>query len=348
MEKDLAKSKPLLARVVEEHKSSYVLRTEKTELTATIRGTFHLTVDFPKVGDFVEYVELTAGQAVIERILPRKSVIIRNASERSRNPAIQKPQVIATNVDIMFIVMGLDGDFNVRRLERYILLAKQSKITPVIILNKVDTVTDLGIYTSQLSYLSDQASLHFVSAQTGEGMGVFLPYLKPETTAVLLGSSGAGKSTITNWLLGAPVQVTSGVRQNDSRGKHTTTARQLFSLPSGGFLIDTPGIRELGVIFVEENEKDIFTEILTLSQECQYTDCDHEKSEGCAIQAAILTGQVDTQKFQSYKKLQQEQRYHESKDVPQITQEQRIEKKRRVKKQNRSIEEKFLNQEDLL
>ncbi len=345
MEQDHSQGGTLIARVVEEHKTNYILRANGVELNATIRGTFHVTEDFPKVGDFVEYVSLAAGQAVIERVLPRKTKIVRNASDRTRKHTVQKQQIIATNVDVMFIVMGLDDDFNLRRLERYLMLAEQSKIAPVIILNKADVVTDTGSYQSQLASLAYQAPLHFVSALHGTGMEVFAQYFQPDTTAVLLGSSGAGKSTITNWLLGTATQRTSSVREDDGRGRHTTTSRELFPLPGGGFLIDTPGMRELDIIVVEQNDDDVFTEISLLSQQCRYTDCDHEKSEGCALQTAILAGHIDAKQFQSYQKLQREQSYHAKKENSALSLEHKRKTKRVQKEHNKIIKRKYSNRD---
>ncbi len=345
MEQDFPEKGVPIARVIEEHKTNYILRANGVELNATIRGTFHVTEDFPKVGDFVEYAPLAAGQAVIERILPRKTQIVRNASDRTRKNAPQKQQIIATNVDILFIVMGLDDDFNLRRLERYLMLAEQSKIAPVIILNKADTVTDTGSYRSQLASLASQAPVHFVSALHGTGMEVFAQYFQPDTTAVLLGSSGAGKSTITNWLLGTATQRTSPVREDDGRGRHTTTSRELFPLPGGGFLIDTPGMRELDIIAVEQNDGDVFTEISALRQQCQYTDCDHEKSEGCALQAAILAGDIDVKQFQSYQKLQREQNYHITKENSALSLKHKQKTKRVQKEHNKILKRKYSNRD---
>jgi ribosome biogenesis GTPase len=202
--------------------------------------------------------------------------------------------------------MGLDGDFNVSRLERYLLLARESEVLPVVVLNKCDTVEDVGLYKSGVKQAVGDVPVHAVSALTGEGMETLLTYFKSKTTVVLLGSSGAGKSTITNWLLADNRQVVRGVRNDDSHGRHTTTARQLFLLPDGGHLIDTPGMRELGVYSTEEQEAEVFVLLDTLASQCRFSNCDHEKSTGCAILAAIESGKIESRQLQNYLKLQRE------------------------------------------
>ncbi len=329
------------ARVVAEHKTNYTIRTVDRDFTATVRGKFHTNGEFPKVGDFVQYSESSDGQAVIEEVLPRKSVIVRDASERSRNIIVQKPQIIATNVDLIFIVMALDADFNIRRLERYLLLATQSNIRPVIILNKSDIVDNLESYRTQVGEIAPTIALHCVSALTGTGMDEMLTYFAADTTAVLLGSSGAGKSTITNWLLEQQKRVTGEVAKDTGRGKHTTTSRELFDLPFGGFLIDTPGMRELGMYGVVETSPDVFADVEELIRQCQYTDCDHEKSEGCAVQEAITSGVIDAEHFVSYKKLIKEREYQKAKALSGTFLEHKQKVKRIHKQQRKTQQEKY-------
>jgi ribosome biogenesis GTPase len=288
-------------RIIEEHKTSYILSREGVEYTATVRGSFFDTDNFPKVGDHVDYSDVADGKAVIESILPRKSIIARRSSETGL------PQTIVTNVDIIFIVMGLDGDFNLNRLERYLLLSRQSDIEPVVILNKSDKTTEAEVFTNKVKEIAGETTIHTVSALTGAGMDDLLPHLSKNITTVLLGSSGAGKSTITNWLLNEDKQSVADVRGFDSKGRHTTTSKQLFSLPSGGFLIDTPGMRELGVVdSTEEDEKEVFLKIEILSNDCQFSNCDHEKSKGCAVIQAVETGKLKTREIESYNKLKKE------------------------------------------
>ena len=295
------------ARVIEEHKTNYMIRDGEEDFLATVRGTFFEGDVFPKVGDFVLYEEVADGKAVIEEVVARTSVIVRKAAETGDE------QVIVANVDLIFIVMGLDDDFNMSRLERYLVLATQSEVKPVVILNKSDSIDDVDAYIEQVKEAAGQAPVHAVSALTGENMESLLEYFDGDITAVLLGSSGAGKSTITNWLLNTSAQETKSVREDDSRGRHTTTHRQLFTLPSGGYLIDTPGMRELGVFTTEEDEAAVFERLDELATACRFTNCDHEKSAGCAILEAVADGEVTERELLSYRKLQRERLFEESK-----------------------------------
>lgn len=271
---------------------------------ATVRGEFHETGEYPKVGDWAEVTMVENSeetQAVIEKILPRTSVIERLDQETRQS------QVLVTNVDIVFIVMGLDGDFNVKRLERYLLLARQGGIESVIILNKSDLAKNIEEQVTQVREVAQAVPVHTASAKTGYGLEDIKKYFSAETTAVLLGSSGAGKSTITNWLLGREAQETSGVREGDSRGRHTTTTRQLFELPDGGFLIDTPGMRELGVVDNGKDEdEDLIAQISRLADDCKFRNCDHDKSAGCAVIAAVEAGELSQVTLDNYYKLQRE------------------------------------------
>ncbi len=354
-----------IARIIEEHKISYVIRTPEGDLNATVRGKFHikngLSDDFPKVGDFVHYIKTTGDQAVIEEILPRKTVIIRDTADRSRRSEVERPQVIVANVDIVFIVMGLDGDFNTTRLDRYLALAKQSKAQPVIILNKADMLDDdaRADYERQAMAAIGDAPVHFISAKTGEGMDAMLGYFSNDKiaansadgadaadnagiTAVLLGSSGAGKSTITNRLLQTEKQATGDVRDDDSRGRHTTTSRELFDLPGGGHLIDTPGMRGLGLIGTADADGgDMFADVEVLIQDCRYPDCDHEKSEGCAVQEAIADGVLDAKRFASYQKVKREQEFKASKADRDSSQQRKNETRRIHKQYNKIQDQKY-------
>ncbi len=291
------------ARVITEHKASYVVKAEEREYTATVRGAFHerpRTV-FPKVGDYVCITIVSDNKAVIETVLPRKSEIVRKSAHDDTK------QVMVANVDYVFIVMGLDQDFNLRRLERYLTLVNQAQVSAVIILNKEDKVESPDEYVASVIQVAGDTPVHCVSAKQGSGMDVFDRYLVDGKTGVLLGSSGAGKSTIINYLLSKGVQRTQGVRTQDDRGKHTTTVRELFALPSGGSLIDTPGMRELGFVSDEELLQGSFVEIEELAASCRFTNCDHQKSDGCAIREAVDAGTLDVRHVANYLKLQQRQ-----------------------------------------
>jgi ribosome biogenesis GTPase len=286
-------------RIITEHKASYVVLADGVDYVATVRGHFHDGEEkrFPKVGDYVELSVLEEGKAVIEKIEPRTSEVVRKSAHDDTI------QVMVANVDYVFIVMGLDDDFNLRRLERYLVLSEQANITPVVILNKADIAVDVDLYLRQTKEVAKSVAVYAVSAKTGQGMEVFAEYMKDGKTGVLLGSSGAGKSTITNNLLKEVLQDTKSVRETDSRGRHTTTTRELFALPSGGYLIDTPGMRELGFVQEEDVTEGTFSDIELLAYECKFPNCDHIKSAGCKVQEALQSGELDKKHFDNYLKL---------------------------------------------
>ncbi len=286
-------------RVSAEYRASYDVLIDGVVVSASLRGSFHDDAGgaFPKVGDYVEVSPVEVGKVVIEAIIPRKNVIARIA------PHDGIPQVMVANVDYLLIVMGLDGDFSIPRLERYIALALQSEVVPVVVLNKADVATELATQVALVTDAAPDLAVHVVSAVTGAGMEALSPYTDAGKTVVLLGSSGAGKSTITNWLVAAAAQPTQALRERDGRGRHTTTHRQLFVLPSGGFLIDTPGMRELALLDEAEGAADAFGDLHALSLTCRFSNCDHEKSAGCALQAGLQNGTIDPERFLRYRKL---------------------------------------------
>jgi ribosome biogenesis GTPase len=212
--------------------------------------------------------------------------------------------------------MGLDGDYNISRLERYLLLAKQSEIPAVVVLNKVDVTNRLEEQLQEVEAAAGTTRVIPVSALSGEGMIAIKECFTQETTAVLLGSSGAGKSTVTNWLLGEDTQEVKEIRSDDSRGRHTTTSRQLFELPFGGFLIDTPGMRELGVLENENSpEVEVFQKLEGLAAQCAFANCDHDKSAGCAVLDALETGELSAREFRNYQKIVREREFAMNKDA---------------------------------
>jgi ribosome biogenesis GTPase len=300
---DFENTTTVRGRVITEHKASYVVSCDGSILDATLRGIFHEDEDvlFPKVGDYVQVTILEDGKGVIESVEERKSIVMRKSAHDDTE------QIMVANVDFVFVVMGMDDDFNLRRLERYLVLSEQAHITPVIILNKADIATDVDEKKEAVLTVAQDTPVHVVSAKTGEGMEVFAQYLTQGATGVLLGSSGAGKSTITNYLLQSQVQETRGVRDTDSRGRHTTTVRELFQVDTGGYLIDTPGMRELGFVSEEDMVAGTFSDIEILACDCKFSNCDHVKSAGCAVQAAIEQGALDNAHFQNYLKLQARQ-----------------------------------------
>jgi ribosome biogenesis GTPase / thiamine phosphate phosphatase len=286
------------ARVCFAAREEYRLRTEGSqEITAEPSGKLRAFDELPCVGDWVQ-ARILGDFALIEAVEPRRTAFVRKAAGRAH-----RAQCVAANVDVAFLVAGLDHDLNLRRLERYLVLASESGARPVVVLNKADLrepppleLNIPGIPVIALSALATAAPL--------------MDFLAPGTTAVLLGSSGAGKSTIANALVGQQALATQAVRPHDSRGRHTTTARMLLPLPGGAWLIDTPGMRELGLAACDENALDsVFPEIDRMAQRCRYADCAHQSEPGCAIQAALASGALPAERWQSFLKLRAEMRY---------------------------------------
>ena len=253
----------------------------------------------PAVGDFVLYAP---GKPLIEQVLPRRSLLLRGAAGENH-----QRQVIATNIDSVFVLSGLDGDFNPARIERYLLLIEGSTATPVVVLTKADVADDVEATLAQLRRrLPEPVAIFAINAKSADSVAPLLAYLGPGDTAVLVGSSGAGKSTLTNTLLGEARMATAAVRAHDSRGRHTTTYRALLQLPSGGCLIDTPGMRELKLTGDEEMDQSQFADIDELSQACRFTDCGHLSEPGCAVRAALDDGRLDPARWRNYQKLRDE------------------------------------------
>jgi ribosome biogenesis GTPase len=296
----------VIARVAVEHRNSYALRCEDgAEIFATLAGKLRYETsnreELPAVGDFVRIRD-----SVIEEVLPRRTVFLRKAPG---NPA--EAQVIAANIDTVFVVTGLDGDFNPRRLERYFATARASGAQCAILLNKADLCDDLDARVQEIRAIAPGADVVPISALRGEGLDALRAYLIPGETVAFVGSSGAGKSTLINRLLGRERQLTGAVREDDSRGRHTTTHRELLETPSGALLIDTPGLRQLQPWAGEEDVDGAFPEIEELAQQCRYRDCVHGGEEGCAVQAAIDDGSLDFDRFSNYQKMRKEAAYLE-------------------------------------
>jgi ribosome biogenesis GTPase len=213
---------------------------------------------------------------------------------------------VAANFDYVFIMQSLNLDFNPKRLERYLTLAWQSGATPVILLTKADLVEDYWDYLTQVERVAAGVNTHVVSAHTGYGLNRLNAYLQPGKTVVFLGSSGVGKSSLVNALAGEEIMSVSAIREDDSKGRHTTTHRQLIRLKSGVMIIDTPGMRELGMWDVSEGLTDAFSDVTVHLGKCRFSDCRHETEPGCAIRAAIASGQLDAGRWESYQQLQEE------------------------------------------
>ena len=310
---------PLTARVVAVHKETSIVRgPDGVDRPAVVSGRFRYEAlapsDYPAVGDWVTIAErLTPGDPAPERViittvLPRRSAFVRSAADASRRSAgnLVDEQVLAANVDVAFLVAGLDHDFNIRRLERYLAVAWSSGTRPVVVLNKADVAIDLDERLLEVESIAPAVPIVVLSALTGDHVADLAPYLASGQTAVVLGSSGVGKSTLVNALLGERRQATAAVREDDSRGRHTTTHRELFELPSGAFLIDTPGIRALEIAGADEGVEAAFDDITEIAAACRFSDCRHQGEPGCAVHAAIDEGRLTRERFASHQKLERE------------------------------------------
>ena len=319
-----------VARIIAEHKGRYSILFNDNTLTAEITGKMMFAAetrkDYPAVGDWVA-VQLydENSPSIIHHILPRKTVLSRKMSGRE-----VEEQIIATNMDIVFIVQGLDMNYNLRRLERFLVVATQSGAQPVILLSKIDLITENELKTIQEEILtiSKNALTIMYSAKTLFHIEEIKKLITKDLTVCFIGSSGAGKSTLINRLIGREKLQTQDVREEDSRGKHTTTHRELIPLAGGGFVIDTPGLRELGLWEIDGSIDETFADITELALQCKFTDCTHAHEPGCAVQSAIEQGTLEQDRYASFLKLKKEADYIESKSD--ITKQQ--ERKAREKK----------------
>jgi len=294
------------ARVAIEFNHIYRVWTKDAELEATVSGRLKHHAEhrseLPAVGDWVVARRRRAGdQAAIVAVLPRRSWFSRKMAGN-----LTDEQIVAANVDVAFIVMALDADFSVRRLERYLLLARESGAAPVILLTKSDVSTALAAQEADVRSVSGELPVHVVSPKSGHGIEHVAAYLTHGRTGALLGSSGVGKSTIINRLVGEAVQKTREVRATDSKGRHTTMHRELVVLPVGGLIIDTPGMRELQLWDVGEAVRETFDDIEALAAGCRFADCRHLGEPRCAVKAASADGRLAPGRLESYLGLQKE------------------------------------------
>jgi ribosome biogenesis GTPase len=297
-------------RVVLEHNHVYRVMTESGEQLAEAAGRMkHLAGgrhELPAVGDWVALrPDPTGGRAVIRAILPRRSFFARRAAGSRKNRETEL-QVVAANIDTVFIVFGLDKPVNVRAIERYLVVARHSRAQPVVVLNKADLVDDVAGAVAEATAVAGDAEVVAISTRSGLGLERLEPHLLPGHTVTLLGPSGAGKSSMVNRLVERELLATGDVREWDARGRHTSVHRQLVVREKGGLVIDTPGMRELS-LWETEGVGDTFADIASLGEGCRFRDCRHAQEPGCAVRAAADAGTLDPFRFESFLKLQSEQ-----------------------------------------
>jgi ribosome biogenesis GTPase len=305
------------ARISTEQRNIYRVLCELGELSVAVSGRLRnhaeSRADLPTVGDWVA-IEARPDEAkgTIHAVLPRKSRFSRKAvlaGGPAYGPGRTEEQVLAANVDTVFLVSGLDGDFNLRRIERYLTVAWDSGAAPVVVLNKSDLCENIETVLEEVSAIAFGVPIHAVSAEENKGMEGLHEYLTENRTIAFLGSSGVGKSSLINRLLGEDRMKIKAVREHDNRGRHTTTHRELLVLPQGGVVIDTPGLRELQLWSDDEGLKNVFEDIDALSSQCRFRDCTHRSEPGCAVREAISEGNLRKDRYQSYLKLLKEQKF---------------------------------------
>ncbi len=308
-------------RVACRQKTVWEVFIDNGTVMAGISGALRRLDRFPAVGDFAVLLhQPEAGSSTIVDILPQKTVFTRGASGREGTD-----QVIAANIDTVFIVTAAGHDLNARRIERYLAIAHASGARPVIVINKSDLSDDPALVTEEILPVISGIPVIPVSAISGEGIDKLEPYLEPGTTIVLIGSSGVGKSTLINRLLDQPLQETSGIRDYDGKGRHTTTVRQLFILKGGALMIDNPGLREVGIGTASAGIAETFSDILELAEGCRFSDCRHEQEPGCAVREAASKGILPASRLENYHRLMRELAFEQEKsDIGLI----RVERKR--------------------
>lgn len=300
------------ARITAVHKERYALVCEYGETYGRLKTKEYFVgfEEFPTTGDFVMINYIPSGDSQIIRTLPRKTFF----SRRDPTPG-RGEQAVAANFDYVFIMQSLNQDFNAKRLERYLTLAWQSGAIPVVVLTKADLVDEYWSHISIVEGIAAGVPVYAVSSKTGAGLTMLADYMMPGKTVVFLGSSGVGKSSLVNALAGEGIMAVNGIREDDSKGRHTTTHRQLIMLKNGAMIIDTPGMRELGMWDVSIGLGEAFSDIEQYLGKCKFSDCKHQTEPGCAIKEAIANGELSLERWESYVKLKAEAKYSDDKSA---------------------------------
>ena len=294
------KSQEMIGRISEVRKNSFIVTSENKDYYAKLKGKFYEedAENFPLVGDYVSFIPNPDGESVIQSVCERKNIL-----QRPDQAKTGVMQYMVANADYVFIVTSLNEDYSYNRIARYASVAIQGGAIPVAILTKSDLCNNVGRYIREVESISDKIRVHAISAIYGIGLEELREYFEPGTTICLMGSSGAGKSTLINAITGKEVMKTSEVRESDSTGKHTTTHRQLIDIGGGVSVIDTPGMREIGMANMQEGIDDTFSDILELESRCRFSNCRHDTEPGCAVKAAIESGELSEERYMLYKNL---------------------------------------------
>ncbi len=302
-----------VGRVISEHKERYVVKTSEKEWDGEIIGNLRFSSTsrsvFPAVGDWVAISEYDDNKVLIHSVFPRKTIIERQAVGKQG-----EKQIIATNIDYAFIVQAVDRDFNINRLERYLIICNTSKVKPIIILNKIDLIdaTELAKLITKVQERIKQVPIIAISNESQKGIESLKKSIEKAKTYCLLGSSGVGKSTLLNNLSGKQKMKTNAISASTNKGRHITSHRELLVLESGGILIDNPGMREVGITDTTDGLEITFDTIVELSKNCKFKDCTHTLEMGCAVIAAVKGSEVDKSSYENYLKMEREKEHFES------------------------------------
>lgn len=301
-----------IARVTSVHKESYTITNDEHEIYAEVTGKLMYSadspLDFPTVGDFCYVQILDKNLAIVHEILKRKSILKRKTAGKK-----VEFQAIGANIDFAFIVQSFNADFNLRRLERYLVMVREGNIEPVFLLSKSDLLSEdeIAQKINEIYREIEDAKVFAFSNETKEGLSEIEDFLTSGKTFCLMGSSGVGKTSLLNNLVGENVFATKEIRKSDDKGRHATTNRQLLKLENGAMIIDTPGMRELGNIGVESGIEEVFEDITELEMLCKFNDCSHTQEVGCAVLEALNNGELSIDRFQNYVKMQKESEHYE-------------------------------------